>query len=310
MRLHRRRSRLPLAALLIGAALLTATLPAYAAAAPTVLPGAVVAPYAADLRGEPLFRVGPGQRLPAVSPVGRPFRAVVTIPTPAGDRQFRVFVPAGLRGPAATLVAMPGWTQRIEPESYMRWEQVATHYHFVVLYPRGQYLSFNAGRCCGAAAWRRVDDDAFLVQMLRVEADLYPQNPHRLYLTGFSNGGMMAYRFACDHPRMVAAVGVVAAAYMSRPECMPRVAVPVMHIHGRLDGILPFGGLRYSRLLLTSVPTVAQTDAVFGRVDRRAGVPVRNVYLRGVGHEWPHLTGAGHYDATGELASFLLRFSR
>ncbi len=309
MRLHRTAAVLVMAALVAGLAAVSGSAPATADEAAAIATPGVVQPYANDPKGVPMFRVAAGQQLPAVAPVGHPFKAIVTIETAQGDREFRAFVPTGLTRAAPTLIAMPGMAQRGEPEAYMRWEQSATRHHFVVLYPRGQNSSFNAGRCCGVSAWRDVDDDAFLLRMLEVERDLYPQDPRRLYLTGFSNGGMMAYRFACQHPRMVAAIGVVAAAYMARPVCMPQVPVPAMHIHGRLDGTLPWRGTQFSRLLLTSVPTVAQTDAVFGRVNRWH-VPVRNVYLRGVGHVWPHAGGAGNYDATGQLTLFFFAFHR
>jgi len=302
--------RLVLAALLAGVSLCAASLPAQADDAPVSPPPGVVQSYGTNPSGEPLYRVAAGQQLPAVHPTDHPFKAIVTIETAEGDREFRVFVPTGLTGLAPTLVAMPGWAQRAEPETYMRWETHATRHHMVVLYPRGRDLSFNAGRCCGVSAMREVDDDAFLLKMLDVAKDLYPPDTTRLYLTGFSNGGMMAYRFACQHPEKVAAIGVVAAAYMARPVCMPHAAVPVMHIHGRLDGMLPWRGTAFSRILLTSVPTVAQTDAVFGHVDYWASVPVRNVYLRGVGHVWPHAGGAGNYDATGQLMLFFFRFHR
>jgi predicted esterase len=280
-----------------------------AGAAPAAMP-TVVTPYGTDSVGVPLFRVDPGEQLPAVVPSDRPFKAIVTLPTPLGDREYRMFVPAGLSGPAPTLIAMGGYADAGEPERYMRWEQSASAHHFVVLYPRGLNLSFNAGRCCGQASLHGFDDDAFLLQMLQVQRDLYPEDDSRLYLTGFSNGGMMAYRFACEHPSMVAAIGVVAAAYMDSPTCRPTVPVPVMHIHGKLDGTLPWKGTPYSAMLRTSIPTVPQTDAVFGHVDYWANVPVRNVYLPTVGHVWPHLNGAGSYDATGQLTLFLLHFRR
>lgn len=318
MRLRDRTSRTSrrgvLATLVLGLSVsglgLAATAPAHADVTPAAITTGVVQSYGTDPRGVPLYRVAAGQSLPGVQPVGHPFKAIVTVSTPQGDREFRVFVPAGMVGPAATLIAMPGWAEQGEPEAYMRWEASATRHHFVVLYPRGKDLSFNAGRCCGGAVARDVDDDAFLLRMLEVERGFYPENPHKLYLTGFSNGGMMAYRFACQHPGAVAAIGVVAAAYMARPVCMPHAAVPAMHIHGRLDRTLPWRGTQYSRVLMTSVPTVPQTDAVFGHVDYWAGVRTRNVYLRGVGHVWPHAGGAGNYDATGQLALFLLRFHR
>jgi predicted esterase len=306
-----RSTRIALAAVAAGLALGAAALPAFAdGVPPPTEPATVVGPSGSDQLGVPTYRVEDGQHLPPVGVLTHPFKGIVTIAMPEGDRSFRVFIPTGLNGPAPTVVAMPGWAQVSEPESYMRWEKVATARHFVVVYPRGKNLSFNAGRCCGGAVVQDVDDSAALIRMLEVENDFYPQNPSRLYLTGFSNGGMMAYRFACEHPTMVAAIGVVAAAYVARPLCMPRVAVPAMHIHGRLDATLPWRGTQYSRLLQTSLPTVPQTDAVFGHVDHWAGVSVKNVYLRGVGHGWPHVGGLGNYDATGQLAAFMLRFHR
>jgi dienelactone hydrolase len=307
-----RSTRIALAAVAAGMALFGAALPALAddpvpAADPVPV---VVGPSGTDQLGVPTFRIEAGQHLPPVGVLTHPFKGIVTIAMPTGDRSFRVFIPTGLNGPAPTVVAMPGWAQVSEPELYMHWEKVATARHFVVVYPRGKDLSFNAGRCCGVAVTQDIDDSAAIIRMLEVENDFYPQNPSRLYLTGFSNGGMMAYRFACEHPGMVAAIGVVAAAYVARPLCMPHVAVPAMHIHGRLDATLPWRGTQYSRLLQTSLPTVPQTDAVFGHVDYWAGVSFKNVYLRGVGHGWPHVGGLGNYDATGQLAAFMLRFHR
>lgn len=296
-----------LAALLLVA---LAALPASADGSATTALAApvVVAPYAFDPLGVPMFRVAQGQHLPSVHPSGHPFKAIVTVATADGDRTFRVFVPSGLVGPAPTLVAMGGYAQVGESETYMRWEPYASARHIVVVYPRGEGYSYNAGRCCGIAASRKVDDSAALIRMLAVESDLYPQNRSRLYLTGFSNGGMMAYRFACEHPELVAAIGVVAAAYVARPDCMPSRPVPAMHIHGLLDRTVPYRGTRWSRLLRTSLPTVAQTNKVFGHVDYWARVPYRNVELRSLGHAWPHLNGAGHYDATRALARFMFRF--
>ena len=286
----------------------SAVAPAAPAAATT---SAVVTPYGTDPVGEPLYRVAAGQHLAPVVPGDRPYKAVVTVETPTGDREYRMFVPAGLTTAAApTLIAMGGYAETGEPERYMRWEQSATRHGFVVLYPRGLGLSYNAGRCCGVASRQGFDDDAFLLQMLQVQNDLHPEDASRLYLTGFSNGGMMAYLFACKHPSIVAAIGVVAAAYMASPSCRPSSPVPVMHIHGKLDATVPYRGTRYSAMLRTSVPTVRQTDLVFGHVDYWAGVPVHNVYLPHAGHAWPHLNGAGNYDATGQLTLFLLHFRR
>jgi polyhydroxybutyrate depolymerase len=118
---------------------------------------------------------------------------------------------------------------------------------------------------------------------------------------------MMAYDYACRLPGRVAAIGVVASAYVSG--CTPRRAVPVMHVHGTQDPVLPIDG-GYSARLRGRVPSMIQTDAVFKGLDQRAGTPARNVYLAGAGHAWPRPGWQGGYRTTEELFSYLWRYQR
>jgi predicted esterase len=302
------RARLALVALGTGVAVVAAALPAMADATATA-GQAAVAVQRGSRAGVIQFLVQRGQTLPPLQSTAAAYKADVTVPIGDVDRSFRVFVPPGLTGPAPTVVAMGGLGLTGDPELYMGWQRLAVAKKFVVIYARGDGASYNAGRCCGPAVGRKIDDSAALLRMLEVESTLYPQDRSRLYVTGYSNGGMMAYRFACEHPGLVAAIGVVGGAYMARGDCMPTSPVPVMHVHGKLDRTVPYGGTPWSRLLKTSIPSVAQTNAVFGRVNARYGVPVKNVNLAGVGHGWPHPVGS-RYDTTAELAAFLLRFRR
>jgi poly(3-hydroxybutyrate) depolymerase len=297
-----------------GLVVLVAGLALAAGAAPGLADSALAGPPAVAAQrgakaGVAQFTVLRGQTLPRLTSTARPYRADVTVPIGAVDRSFRVFVPPGLTGPAPTVVTMSGFGLTGDPELYMGWQRLAVARKFVVIYLRGDGASYNAGRCCGPAARHDIDDSAALIRMLEVENSLYPQDRSRLYVTGYSNGGMMAYRFACEHPGLVAGIGVVGGAYMARGVCTPRAAVPVMHVHGKLDRTVPFAGTAWSALLRTSIPSVAQTNAVFGRLNARHGVPVKNVNLAGVGHGWPHQIGS-RYDATAQLAAFLLRFRR
>ncbi len=66
-------------------------------------------------------------------------------------------------------------------------------------------------------------------------------DPHRVYLTGMSNGAMMAYRVALERPERVAAIAPVAGAMALDPDLV-RVPVPVLHMHGTDDRHAPFEG--------------------------------------------------------------------
>ena len=109
----------------------------------------------------------------------------------------------------------------------------------LVAYPEGVRESFNAGLCCGDASAYRVDDIAFLSDVV---SDLRARGASRISVVGFSNGGMMAYRLACERPDLVDTIGV-----MSGTLEIPRCDGPVraLHVHGAKDTAVPFTGMQY-----------------------------------------------------------------
>ncbi len=115
----------------------------------------------------------------------------------------------------------------------------------LVAYPEGIRRSFNAGLCCGQAVVEGVDDVDFLADVV---ADLRRRGAGRVSAVGFSNGGMMAYRLACERPGLIDTVGV-----MSGTLEVPRCAGPIraLHLHGDRDTAVPFEGTSYSKRLDT-----------------------------------------------------------
>jgi len=110
---------------------------------------------------------------------------------------------------------------------------------FAVAYPEATALyqrRWNAGVCCGAA-----DDVAFLRALVDDAAAVLPIDRRRVFAAGLSNGGMMAYRLACEAGDTFAAVGVVAGALVT-PGCAPAAPVSVVHLHGTRDDFVPLAG--------------------------------------------------------------------
>ena len=154
------------------------------------------------------------------------------------------------------------------------------------------------------------DDVALLRRVVDEVAHVHPVDRRRVYAVGWSNGGMLAYRAACEAPDLLAAVAVVAGAYTSAQTCRPTVATPTMVVHGRRDAVVPWAGARSSPLLRTHLPSVEQSVAVMARVNAPAGVRTLLVELPRQGHAWPTASSPDRYDATRHVLTFLLRARR
>jgi poly(3-hydroxybutyrate) depolymerase len=160
----------------------------------------------------------------------------------------------------------------------------------LVAYPSGIKRSFNAGLCCGEAVVQEVDDVAFLEQVV---ADLRARGAGRVSVVGFSNGGMMAYRFACARPELVDTVGVLSGT-LEVPRC--EGPIRALHLHGTRDTAVPYEGTPWSERLsayLRPVPTIA--EAAPG-----SSITVRR--LEGYPHRWTVPGDA--VDATREFWDF------
>ena len=129
---------------------------------------------------------------------------------------------------------------------------IATASHFaaaadkhgmIVAFPQGLSNSFNAGDCCGTAQSSNVDDVAFTSAMIAAIESDYCVAPKRVFSAGFSNGGFLSYRLACELSDKIAAVAPVAGGLrIDSATCTPKRPVPVLHIHGTSDLLVPYGG--------------------------------------------------------------------
>lgn len=183
--------------------------------------------------GEPLA-AGSHDRVLEVD--GRPRTYLVHVPTADEPRR-----------PTALVLALHGAGMN---GRLMRWatglSEKADEAGFVVAYPdgtgRGPFLVWNVGWGGRDPPDRRAgdpDDVAFLAALVDDVARLTPIDPRRVYACGFSNGGMMCYRLAAEVPERFAAIAPVAGVVVGEP-APPSVPVPVLHMHGTADRIVPY----------------------------------------------------------------------
>jgi polyhydroxybutyrate depolymerase len=221
------------------------------------------------------------------------------------SRDYRIFVPAQLPAKAPLVIMLHGgFGDAQQAETSYGWDEQAAADHFIVAYPNGVDRAWNVGGgCCGQPAAQAFDDVAFIsavVTQIEARASI---DPTRVYATGISNGGMMAYRLACD-TSIFAAIGPDSATLLG--ECPSPHPLSVIHIHGLADKNIPFAGGQgdgYAKIDGPPVETVIagwrSTDACAPPTATTAGVvttstatcpngmAVELITIAGAGHQWP-----------------------
>jgi polyhydroxybutyrate depolymerase len=86
-----------------------------------------------------------------------------------------------------------------------------------------------------------LDDVGFLSALIDTMIKNYQIDTTRIYILGHSNGGIMAYRMAAQLSHKIAAIGSNAGP-MTYEYCNPEFPVPIIHVHGLSDPLIPFEG--------------------------------------------------------------------
>ncbi|ORW02605.1 alpha/beta hydrolase family esterase [Mycobacterium kyorinense] len=247
--------------------------------------------------------------------------SVHTISVGGLDRTYRVYKPAGLPESAPLVVMLHGgFGSARQAEKAYGWNQLADSMKFLVAYPDGVGRAWNTGGgCCGQPDRDGVDDVGFITATVTEISHAIGVDASRIYATGISNGGIMAYTLAC-HTGMFAAIGPDAATQLD--PCSSPHRTSVMHIHGTGDQNIRYNGGRGAGVAHIDGPPVPQVNAFWRNVDhcappttsteRRVTTSTaecpdnRSVVLMtvdGGGHEWPQFATptlwrffAGHAD--------------
>jgi len=156
--------------------------------------------------------------------------------------------------------------------------ELAGNKQFVVVYPEGVkstgilgIRTWNAGSCCNYAMENDIDDVKFISELIDHLIAEYKIDPKLIYVTGMSNGGMMAYRLACELSDKIAAIAVVSGTMVTTKACTPSRPVPILHLHSVLDTkVPPQGGIGIGGYYFPPVDSVLN---VWGTIDSCEPVP-------------------------------------
>ena len=152
------------------------------------------------------------------------------------SRKMKVHVPDDTPSGAALVIACHGMNQDANwHDSNSKWAAVADTAKFVLVFPEGIDHGWDI------SGNRDVDFVCAIIDKMEKDHNI---STGRVYLTGFSMGGMFTYHCANRIPEKIAAFVPVSgypmwdkSAYSSRP-------VPLMHVHGTGDDVCVFSGVQ------------------------------------------------------------------
>ena len=205
-------------------------------------------------------------------------------------RDIHVYAPSNLAPKSPLLISCHGMDQ--DPnyqQSNTHWEAVADTAGFVVVYPRGG---------TGMSTWdiSGDKDTKWVVQIIEQMVKEYDIDQKRVYLSGFSMGGMFTYHAMSKIADKIAAfaptsgTNVMGASKAMRP-------VPIIHPHGTSDDVLQYSqveGFIKNYRDQFHCPSQAEVQNNYPNSENRAtmytwgpcdeGVYIKHLKLEGRGH--------------------------
>ena len=118
---------------------------------------------------------------------------------------------------------------------------IAEANNFIVCYPDGLNNSWNADMNITVS---QADDIGFIEELAIFMQNDFNTDPNRQYLCGFSNGGFMSYKLACESNQCFAAIASVAGTMSDTvyQNCVPQYTPDILQIHGTADPVVSYDG--------------------------------------------------------------------
>ena len=260
------------------------------------------------------------------------------------SRSYHIYVPASysdtepipivfnLHGGASTAIGYLNSIGNMRP--------IADTANFIIIYPQATTDS------SGNPTWHlggenskstSVDDVGFVSHIIDEVSSIYSVDLERVYVTGFSNGGYLAYEIACLLSNRIAGIGSVAGHMFidTYNYCDPSHPTPVINIHGTEDFYDGIAGYYLDQNLSNRYWTeynntdpdpvityIEDTNTQDGStvelhswLNGDNGISVVHFKVMGGGHSYPNLNPSsskgyenGDIDSNSEIWNFLSRY--
>lgn len=244
-----------------------------------------------------------------------------TIKVNGKDRTIDVYAPSGMGENRPMVISAHGMGQDIAYQKQQsRWDQVADTAKFLVVYPQSDGSTWDLG-ANGA-------DLAFIKAIIKEMSSKYKIDLKRVYMSGFSMGGMLTYSVANNMADQIAACAPVSGYPIGDMTAKPSRPIAIIHTNGDNDDVVhyePWKG-QFNGMYQEQQGAYAQAEAwakangcddkpvesvVDGAATRyvwkngKCGVEVCLNKIYGKGH-WP---SNDKYHSVREIWKFLRRFS-
>jgi polyhydroxybutyrate depolymerase len=219
---------------------------------------------------------------------------------------------------------------------YSAFNGLADSFGFFAVYPSGVNNGWNTNS--GFPGGSTADDVGFirilsdsLIARFGIDAD-------RIYSCGFSAGGFMSQRLACELSNRIAAIASVAGTMSDAAfkACNPGRAVPMLHIHGTSDLVVTYNG-GISNISADKLVQFWVNKAACNATATKINIPDRvqegstaqwqrfgpcnqslemaHIAVNNGGHTWPGSSNSGvgttnmDFSASAEIWEFFNRFN-
>ena len=179
----------------------------------------------------------------------------LTLRVDGWDRTARIVIPTNRPGPLPAVLILHGAGG--SGAGYLEkngWERQALTSGFIAIAPDGLPSQpqlpaafrtnprlWNSGQLREGSPRAGIDDLRYFAALIDAVADRHPLDRRRIYATGHSNGGAMAWRIAAENADHFAAVAPVCG-LMAVELPRPIRGIPVWAISGALDPLQPLAG--------------------------------------------------------------------
>lgn len=169
-------------------------------------------------------------------------------------RQYRVYLPSNYNqsSPASMVMTLHGMGDNMTNFSTIGMNFIADTANIIVVVPQALSdpyagTTWNSGAgYMGYFPNSSVNDIGFLNSLLDTIQNNYSINANRVYCLGFSMGGFMTQRLACELTGRFTAVASVAGTIgQNINSCAPSKSIPLAHFHGTLDQTVGYTSNQY-----------------------------------------------------------------
>src|ERR1035437_10811409 len=212
-------------------------------------------------------------------------------------RQMIVYAPVGIQQNTPLVISMHGMNQTMtDQKNQTQFQSVAAANNFVLVFPQSI-----------GSQWQLygTTDTDFILAIIDEMYKRYGIDRDRVYLSGFSMGGMMTYYAATVIADKIAAFAPVSGYLMSGPNTNSSRPIPIIHVHGLDDGFVTYSNAQAhidAWVKRNGCPAAVVTKPFSDKLSTKKyygpgkeGVEVVFISVAGVGHWSSNGIGGGGF---------------